>query len=112
METKTILISVSVLTEVPSEVADDPQFNDLNRLENNLQEAVEDVKSSFKVSWKSTETLILDPNTMNCGKCESCGCWVSDREKDGVVRQLDVAARFNGRLLCDECLPKDHHLAF
>jgi hypothetical protein len=112
LERKTALISISVLVEVPSDVADDPDFNDLNKLENSLEKAVEDIESSFKVSWNSTETLILDPNTMNCGKCESCGCWVSDREKDGIIRQLVVGARVNGKLLCDECLPKDHHLAF
>ncbi len=112
MKTKTILISINVLTEVPSDVVDDPNCNDLDKLESCLTEAVENVETTFKVSWTSTQRLVLNPETMNCGKCDSCGCWVSDREKDVVIRQLDVAARVDGKLLCDECLPKSHHLAF
>jgi hypothetical protein len=109
---KTVLICISALVEVPSEIVDDPDFNDLDRLENRLTEAVEKVDSDFKLSWESTERLVLDPITMNCGKCASCGCWASDREKDGVISQLQIAATVDGRLLCDECLPKDHRWAF
>jgi len=112
LETKTVLISISVLAEVPSDIVDDTEFNELDKLENRFEEALDKVESDFKVRWESTQTLVLDPSTMNCGKCESCGGWVSDREKDGVISQLNIGACVDGRLLCDECLPKDHHLAF
>jgi len=109
---KTVLISVNVLVEVPEDVINDGEFNDFDKLENALSEAVEAVETPFQLSWESTKSLVLDTSTMNCGKCESCGSWVSDRETADPIQQLNIAATFNGKLLCDECLPHDHKLAF
>ncbi len=109
---KTVLISVNVLAEVPVEVISNGDFNDFDNLEKALSEAIESVEAPFELSWESTHSMVLDTSSMNCGRCESCGCWVSDRETDDPISQLNIAATFNGKLLCDECLPHDHRLAF
>ena len=109
---KTVLISVNLLAEVPAEVVDDPDFNDLDKLENKLTELAEKIDTQFKIEWESTQTLVLDPTTVNCGKCESCGCWVSNREIEEPISQLNIAGKHNAQLLCDECLPKNQNLAF
>lgn len=109
---KTVLVSVNVLIEVPEDVINDSEFNEFDKLENAMSEAMEAINTSYQLSWDSTQSLVLDTTKMNCGKCESCGCWVSDRELADPITQLNIAATFNGKLLCDECLPYDHKLAF
>lgn len=64
------------------------------------------------LQWEGTSTVILDPNLINCGKCSNCGSWVTDREKDDPVLELCNGATFEGKLLCDECLPEHHMWAF
>jgi len=112
IERKTVLLSVNILVEMPEDVIGDDGFNDLGELESTLSDVLDAVETPFQLSWESTQSLALDVSTMNCGKCESCGSWVSDREKADAIQQLNIAATFNGRLLCDECLPPDHKLAF
>jgi hypothetical protein len=54
----------------------------------------------------------LDKEKMNCGNCEKCGCWVTDLDKEGAISELNRGAVYDGKLLCDECLPPDHKYAF
>ncbi|MCA9976384.1 MAG: hypothetical protein KC413_11560 [Anaerolineales bacterium] len=112
MGNKTVLISVNFLAEIPDDVVDDPEFNELNKLENELADLAEKINSEIKLEWESIQTIVLNPNTMNCGKCESCGRWVSNREANDSIPQLNIAGMHEGKLLCDECLPKNHKLAF
>jgi len=109
---KTILISINFLAEVPSHIANDFDFNEFDRIVNDLTDAIEAVENRFNLSWESTRTLLLNESTMNCGRCASCGRWVSDREIDNFIEQLNIAATVNGDLLCDECLPNNHRWAF
>ena len=64
------------------------------------------------LSWHSSAYHILDSETMNCGQCANCGGWTTDREQEHHVQGLCPGARVDGRLLCDECLPKGHRWAF
>ncbi|MEZ4660601.1 MAG: hypothetical protein R2911_23845 [Caldilineaceae bacterium] len=110
--TKTILISINLLAEVPAHLANDSDFNEFDRVVGEVTDAVETVESRFNLSWESTQTRTLNESTMNCGRCASCGRWVSDREKDNVIEQLNIGAVVDGNLLCDECLPRNHRWAF
>ncbi len=109
---KTVLINLSVLAEVPEEILEQTEFNEFDKLENTLSDSISDLKSPFKLSWESTQSFVLDPHDMNCGKCEKCHCWVSDKERPNVISGLNIGAKHKGKLLCDECLPKDHKWAF
>lgn len=109
---KTVLINLSVLVEVPEKILEQDEFNELDKLENTLSDSIESIKTPYKLSWESTRSLVLDPKNMNCGRCESCDCWVSDREAPEFVPNLNIGTKYNGKLLCDECLPKDHKWAF
>src|SRR5262249_40569871 len=104
--------TLTVLVDVPAETAGDGSSDELYELTLRLQDAVEQIESPFTPKWNSTELLILDSNAMNCGRCKGCGCWASDREKAGFLSALNIGAVVNGDLLCDECLPPDHPLAF
>ncbi len=54
----------------------------------------------------------LDPGSTNCGRCEECGTWVTDRDRPEPQTALTNGARVSGRLLCDEHLPPGHRWAF
>ncbi|MCB1051258.1 MAG: hypothetical protein H6510_02470 [Acidobacteria bacterium] len=109
---KTVLINLSFLVEVPAEIADCDEFSDLDRLDFALHEIPESILSGFKVEWVSSRRMVLDPKTMNASKCETCGRWVTNRESPRPLNELNIGAIFQGKLLCDECLPKGHRWAF
>ncbi|WP_145410604.1 hypothetical protein [Paenibacillus xylanexedens] len=68
--------------------------------------------SSNKLQWESISTILLDPETINCGRCNNCKSWVTDREKENHIDELNNGAIINGKILCDECLPEGHPWAF
>ncbi len=109
---KTVLMCINFLVEVPESIVDDPDSNELFNLGNQLEDIAENIDTQFKVDWESTQTFTLDPNLNNCSKCSSCGCWVTDANKPNTISQLNIGAVVDGKLLCNECLPKDHELAF
>jgi hypothetical protein len=55
---------------------------------------------------------MLNEATLNCGHCHNCNCWCTDKEKPNSISQLCNGAVYDGKLLCDECLPKNHRWAF
>ena len=111
---KTILIRVSALVEI-DDVEVDKDANQLDKLMYGLKENVDDLlgyDKALNLGWISTQTIALDENTMNCGKCYICNSWVTDREKPNYVHGLNNGAIYNGKLLCDEHLPDGHRWAF
>lgn len=109
---KTVLVNLSIHVEVPENNLEAEEFNEFDKFENSLSDSIESIDSPYKISWESSRSLVLEPEFMNCGKCEECGCWVSDVESPKSISGLNIGAIHNGKLLCDECLPKDHKLAF
>ena len=107
-----MLVSINFLLDVSSAGMDGSEPNKLDEFVAKLVNLAEGIESDIKLDWESTQVIDLDPNTMNCGKCENCGCWVSNREFNDFMPQLNVAAMDKGRLLCDECLPNEHRLSF
>ena len=109
--TKSVLVSVNFLVEVSDEELEN-ENGELFKLENQLSEVHENLESPLSIDWDSTQTLALDPENMNCGICKSCGRWATDRESPKPLSQLCNGAAVEGKLLCDECLPFNHHWSF
>lgn len=108
---KTVLLRLSFLAEV-DKAEWDKDFNDLEKLEFELIEKCEELGKEFNLEWESSRPLELDEKEINCGRCEECGRWVSDVEKPDTISELNIGTFFEGRLLCDDHLPKDHEYAF
>lgn len=64
------------------------------------------------LEWLSSQVGVLDVATANLGRCQHCGCWVSDRLRPNYIAEVSIGTFYQGKLLCDVCLPKDHELAF
>lgn len=107
----TLLITVSYLVEISDDVLY-LEYGPLDKLNMNIEETIRSSNSDFNLQWQSTQTRVLDPATMNCGKCDNCGCWTTNREEDNWIPSLTIGAVVDGKLYCDSCLPKDHPLAF
>ena len=110
---KTVLINVSYLMDLEDEEIN-KDFGWIEKVPNKLSndQIIKVGTDEVEVQWKGTSTLILDPNKINCGKCANCRSWVTDREKINPVLELCNGATFEGKLLCDECLPEHHRWAF
>ena len=116
---RTVLLKISVLIEVDSaEVTklENTEFGEIDRAGNRVQDAINrELGVDGAVShqgWYQTSPMVLDEQTMNCGRCAVCGAWVSDCEKPDRIYELHIGATVNGRLLCDDHLPKGHIWAF
>ena len=116
---RTVLLKMSVLVEIDSdEVAklEDSEFCEIDRIEKRLANAInrelglDDAVS--QLGWQQTRPVVLDEQTMNCGRCAICEAWVSDCEKPDRIAELGNAATVDGKLLCDEHLPRGHRWAF
>ena len=107
---KTVLITVSYLI---NEDEDQISTGVLEKVKCKMSQSLElDLGKKTSLNWTCTSTQILNPELINCGKCENCGQWVTDMEKPEPVEGLCTGATVDGKLLCDECLPSDHRWAF
>ena len=71
-----------------------------------------EIDKAHTLEWYSTQEIILNPESMNCGKCACCGAWTTDMERADPVQGISHGAVVEGKLYCDECLPPDHPWAF
>lgn len=112
--TETLLYKVAYLVEVEDrEISTNHDKEELRKMVwkalPDQDIAIDDVHTA---EWYSTQELLLDSGTMNCGRCHKCNAWTTDREKPDPVRELTNGAVVDGELLCDDCLPKGHPWAF
>jgi hypothetical protein len=70
------------------------------------------IDENHKAVWEQGRIELFNPKVDNCGRCACCGAWVTDYEKPEPIAGLCIGATVDGELLCDECLPQDHPLAF
>jgi hypothetical protein len=105
----TKLLKVNFLYEQNEEELDSEI---IEKFENEIINKCEEIGAQYNLKWESSSFIVLDKETMNCGNCEKCGCWVTDLDKEGVISELNRGAVYDGKLLCDECLPPDHKYAF
>ncbi|TCI21187.1 hypothetical protein EVJ33_03135 [Exiguobacterium sp. SL-10] len=110
---KTVLINASFLVEV-EEIEVHKDFGMIDQVTNELcqDQTIQIGTNAVNVEWESCSTVVLDPGSMNCGLCSTCGRWTKDREKRDPLLQLCNGATFEGKLLCDDCLPEDHRWSF
>jgi hypothetical protein len=112
MPKKTFLMTLTVAVEASDEEPDSG-LSELGQLEHRLAAALDvALDQPAPLGWQALWSLELDPASSNCGQCAECGGWVTDREQPEPLAGLCNGARVNGRLLCDEHLPKEHRWAF
>lgn len=112
---KTILFTLSVLVEAEESDLFRTGLTELDakfgKIENGIDKILE-VNEDSNLGWQSTSSLILDQDSMNCGRCEICQTWITDREKSDSLKGLTMGVKFNNQFLCDDHLPEDHPWAF
>jgi hypothetical protein len=111
---KTLLYKVAYLVEAEDgEISTNHGKEELRKM---IWKALPDqdiaIDRVHTAQWCSTQELLLDPGTMNCGQCCKCSTWTTDREKPDPIRKLTNGAVVDGELLCDDCLPEGHPWAF
>ncbi len=57
-------------------------------------------------------TIVPLTDDVNAGKCTTCDCWASDSQACEPIWGLQHGAVVDGKLYCDEHLPKGHPIAF
>ena len=105
---KTLLYKVAYLVEAEDgEISTNHGKEELRKM---IWKALPDqdiaIDRVHTAQWCSTQELLLDPGTMNCGQCCKCSTWTTDREKPDPIRELTNGAVVDGELLCDDCLPE------
>lgn len=111
----TVLFNVSYLIEVEDNLlsgSDEAEAFKENLFQKLFNYSGKKIDEKHKAEWNSSSFSILDPSRMNCGKCNKCGNWTTDRDKPDALTGLTNGAAVNGELLCDECLPKDNKWSF
>lgn len=110
---KTVLIKVAYLVDIEDEdlIKNEHLDKITSRISKNINLQLNDIEK-MSLEWEGTFSLILDSETMNCGKCANCNGWTTDIEKENPVKELCYGATVDGKLLCDECLPPEHPCAF
>jgi hypothetical protein len=118
MATRSWLLTVSVLVEQDQELSEKPGPG--WRTDDELQEVVTaalsrllDRRPGIVVEWESMTSIPLDGKPA-VGRCAVCNRWVYDVESctEHTPTRICRGAVVDGRLLCDEHLPKDHPVAF
>ncbi len=107
MNKKTYLVNIAYLIDLTEEEYQEIGDKLICSVENEII-----LNDNHKLKWESSSSIMLNPLTMNCGRCSNCHGWVTDREKPNSIDELNNGATVEGRLLCDECLPEDHRWAF
>lgn len=108
---RTYLIRMGYLVELDEERGEDEEYFD-EQVFAGIGEDLISEKSGKTLEWTHSSSLLLDPSSSNCGRCENCGQWTTDRERPDSIPELCNGAAVDGKLLCDDCLPKDHRWAF
>ena len=108
------MYQVTYLIDVEDELWEDTdQFDDfINLISHRIDKTRRKIDATHWAHWAGSHTILLLPDSNNCGKCANCGQWTSDKEKPDFISGLSIGATVNGVLLCDVCLPKNHPLAF
>jgi hypothetical protein len=108
---KTFQITTSYVIELPEEeIIQDERL--IEKISDELSEDMSTKYTSSILEWHGSRIIELDPSSMNCGRCVRCGAWITDAERDDAIPVFSIGATVNGKLLCDDHLPRNHPLAF
>lgn len=111
MKDKTILIKAAYLMNLTEEDYNEKYDEILLAISNIIGKDIS-VSNNLILEWEGISTILLEPRNTNCGRCNNCNKWVTNREQEEHIDELNNGAIVNGQLLCDECLPEDHRWAF
>ena len=112
---KSVFLQIGVLIEVDEkELEKDYSYIDEVswEIEDGINKVLDIKEEDSEFGWRSTSIIVLNETELNCGKCANCGTWTSDAAKENYISALGTGATVNGKLLCDDCLPKQHPYAF
>ena len=105
------LVTLHVVVDAPLE-AGGAARSPAEAIAERLEHAVADALGGAHPGVQIVAFSALDPAASNCGRCEACGTWVTDRDQPEALHGPTNGARVDGRLLCDEHLPRGHRWAF
>ena len=111
-QTRPLLVSVHFI--VPVSYNED----EADKFVQGFQEAIEDCGNGLlsnadeRDGWRSSSSRYLDHDGINVGRCSQCGGWCTDCEKPDPFTEVGCGATYQGKLLCNDCLPSDHPWAF
>lgn len=111
---ESFLITVNVIIDRQIHYDSDEPYVEVDAFSDQLIEDIEAfvTKQPGSQRWVSSSLVTLGLRGSNSGQCAICGTWVTDREKPDPIYGLCNGATVDGKLLCDEHLPKDHRWAF
>lgn len=72
--------------------------------------------SKYKLEYDSVETTFLNKRKYSIVKCEQCNHLMNDRVENPVKADIEElvadiifdGAKYQGKYLCEDCLPVDH----
>ncbi|EDN71057.1 hypothetical protein BGP_1254 [Beggiatoa sp. PS] len=81
-----------------------------------IAKAIEPLAKKYGLERESIETLFINQQKFSIGRCEKCQTWTMDRianpVKDEGEEPIRDGATHDGKLLCYQCLPKNHRWAW
>lgn len=90
MPKKTVLLTLTVAVEVSDEEPD-RGLSELAQLETRLSHALKAALGKpASLGWQALCSRELNPESSNCGQCEECGGWVTDRERPEPLMGLCI----------------------
>jgi len=112
---KLVLLKIGVLVEVDEKELE-KEYSYVDEVSWEIEEGINKIlkinEEESDFGWRSTCIVVLDETESNYGKCANCGTLISDKEKENYIAELGPGATVNDKLLCDDCLPHGHPLAF
>ncbi len=109
---RSVLLKMNFIYEIDNEELNSDELTQFDKLTYEMEDTCEKIGTKYNLKWESSSTIALNHKEINCGKCETCGSWVTDCEAPNRISELNHGARVDGKLLCNECLPKGHRWAF
>lgn len=103
-DTRPVLVTTAIIVNMAGER--EGGFTFVDPYGDRLKEAIEDAfRETPEVEYpKSMEFRDISPDTEeNVGRCQQCGCWVSDYTQAGCLAGIPAGRRVDGRFLCDQC---------
>ncbi|QFP78521.1 hypothetical protein [Deinococcus sp. AJ005] len=107
------LITISLV--VSDDGVEDERFG-TTKLAKEVTDKIQSLIDEYELSVEWISTSYNQLPSIKSARCENCGAWTTDsmsNEKVGASYYLlNAGTLYEGRLLCDLCLPEDHPLYF
>lgn len=105
---KLFLCTATYLYEVPEDLKYEDE-DEIYRKSTFIERPFVSGEDTFE--WISSVLGFFDTEEDNIGICDNCGSWTANREAGLAPLGICNGAIVDGKLLCDQCLPKGHRWA-